>query len=502
MSKNHPAEEIAPNAGHLIESLRDFGYTLQSALADLIDNSLTAQAKNIEIVIHAGKSDAHIAVIDDGKGMDLPTLVEAMRMGGGGPLCHRADNDLGRFGLGLKTASLSQGRCLTVITRQNSRQKPIVRRWDIPYIQQTGKWCLLDDTTAIGAEYQREIETLDAGTAIIIEDLDRPTFLYADNQLDEHLGRSLETIRNHLSMVFHRFIEDGVTLKLGSTKLLPWDPFLKSMSTKLPEECLYLHKKSIIVRPYILPHHSKLTDEQHSLASGPNGWNNHQGFYIYRCGRLIVPGTWLNLQLRKEEHFKLARIAVDLPNSMDPEWHLNVMKSHVAAPAILRDEFKRIASDVRRQAAEVYRFRGERQVPSKSMPSRYVWRRENVRGGVRYCVDRTHPVLRSVLHCGCDHEKLLEDVIELIERTVPIASMLQEPAKSVDGSAEPVTPSELDAYIAIALHAEQFLVRAGYSLKDARDQVLSSEPFVRFRDALVAQLTNLGANTTKGESSK
>jgi hypothetical protein len=346
------------------------------------------------------------------------------------------------------------------------------------------------------------VEDAGAGTAIVIEDLDRPTFLRAGNQLDEHLGRSLETIRNHLSMVFHRFIDDGVSLRLGSTKLKAWDPFLKSLSTRLPEERLHFQKTLVAVTPYVLPHHSKLTDEQHDSAAGPNGWNDHQGFYIYRCGRLIVPGTWLNLNLRKEEHYKLARIAVDLPNSMDAEWHLNVMKSHVAAPAILRDEFKRIAGDVRRQAAEVFRFRGERQAPSESTPSRYVWRRENVRDGVRYRVDRTHPVLRSILHCGCDHEKLLEDVIALIERTVPIASMLQEPAKAVDGSVEPTNPADLDSYVAMVLHAEQFLVRAGYSPKDARNQVLSSEPFVRFREAVTAQLTKSQADAGKGRVSK
>ncbi len=129
---NSPAEEVSPNAGHLVESLRDFGYTLQSALADLIDNSLTAEATNIEVVVHAGKLNAHIAVIDDGSGMDKDTLVEAMRMGGTGPQSSRIEKDLGRFGLGLKTASLSQGRSVTVITRKSRRQKPLIRRWDIP----------------------------------------------------------------------------------------------------------------------------------------------------------------------------------------------------------------------------------------------------------------------------------------------------------------------------------------------------------------------------------
>jgi hypothetical protein len=486
---NSPAEKVEPDAGHLVESLRDFGYTLQSALADLIDNSLTAQAKAIEVIVHAGAQDSHLAVLDDGSGMDLPTLVKAMRMGGIGPLDRRFENDLGRFGLGLKTASLSQGRRVTVITRSDPGQKPLVRQWDIQYIHKSG-WQLLADITPIAQQYLQRIDSQRSGTAVVIEELDRPTYLHAGDNRDEHLGRTLETIRGHLSMVFHRFIEDGVIIKLGATKLQPWDPFLKSISTQLPIERLYLRTNPIDVTPYVLPHHNKLTDEQHAVAAGPKGWNDHQGFYIYRCRRLIVPGTWLNLQFRKEEHFKLARIAVDLPNSMDADWHLNVMKSHVAAPAILRGEFKRIAADVRRQAAKVYRFRGELQAPPNPTPNRYVWRRGNVRGGVRYHVDRSHPVIRSLIHGGCNHEKLLDQVIDLIERTIPIASMLQEPAKTLDGGIDADPSADLDSLAAMVLHAEQFLVRAGCSLKDARAQVLSSEPFVRFRDALISKLND------------
>jgi len=241
----------------------------------------------------------------------------------------------------------------------------------------------------------------------------------------------------------------------------------------------------------VLPHHTRLTDEQHEAAAGPNGWNEHQGFYIYRCRRLIVPGNWLNLNLRKEEHFKLARIQVDLPNSMDSDWHLNVMKSHVAAPAYLREDFKRIARDVRRQAADVYRFRGERQTPPEATPERFVWRRDSSRAGVRYRVDRTHPVIRALLHSGCEHEKLLERTIQLIEQTVPVASMLQEPARSLDGTVAADAPEDIAAFAAMVAHAEQFLIRAGIPPSDARSQVLCAEPFVRFRDAIVLYFDQL-----------
>lgn len=482
------AEEIQPDPGNLLESLRDFGYTLESALSDLVDNSLTANAKNIFIEVHA-ENDPYIAVRDDGCGMDLPRLIHAMQMGGCGPKTLREQTDLGRFGLGMKTASLSQGQSVTVITRTEGSTS-LVRKWDIPYIKETKKWNLLSDVSPVASSFLEKIEKQTSGTAVIIEKLDRPTFLRVNSkERDQHLGRVLETIRGHLAMVFHRFLESGVELRLGPSPVKPWDPFLRDKSTLLPPEQLTMGKNRIEVTPYVLPHHSKITDEEHTSAGGPHGWNAHQGFYVYRCNRLIVPGTWLNLKLRKEEHFKLARIALDLPNTVDEDWHLNVMKSHVAAPAFLRDDLRRIAGAVRREASAAYRFRGEKELPQESPPERFVWKRRNVRGGVRYQVDRSHPVVRALLHSGCEHEKILEAVIRLIESTVPIANMLQEPAGTLDGSVETVSDADIEKYAEVAAHAELFLIRAGTAQKAARDKVLSSEPFVRYREEISARLT-------------
>ena len=488
-----PAEEVNPDPRQMVESLRDFGYTLPSALADLIDNSLTAGAKHIEVVIDAGAgpSSAFVAVLDDGTGMDKQTLVEAMRMGTTGPLALRPETDLGRFGLGLKTASLSQGRCLTVATRTLRDRGPVTRRWDISHIQKTGRWQLLENPTSAAEEFVGKLASMSSGTAVVVEELDRATFLkVSPHQVDEHLGQALQAIREHLAMVFHRFIEDGIEIKLGATALMPWDPFLRGKSGQLPEERLILDGQGIMVVPFVLPHHSKLTDEEHTRAAGPRGWNEHQGFYIYRCRRLIVPGTWLNLGLRKEEHFKLARIRVDLPNSVDTQWQLNVMKSHVAAPAVLRDDFRRIASEVRRDASMVYRFRGEKVAPTHAPPERFVWKREEGRTGVRYGIDRTHPVVQALLHGGCDHGRTLGQVLELVERTLPIASILQDPPRALDGSVEAELPGKLDQYAEMVVHAEQFLIRAGRAPAEAREIVLLAEPFVRFREELRHRLEN------------
>lgn len=214
----------------------------------------------------------------------------------------------------------------------------------------------------------------------------------------------------------------------------------------------------------------------------------HQGFYIYRCRRLIVPGTWLNLRLRKEEHYKLARIRVDLPNTIDHEWQLNVMKSHVAAPAILKDDFRRIAADVRRQASEVYRLRGERQAPEQARDEHFLWRRTPTRTGVRYKLDRTHPMLQSLLNAGCLHDELLRSALALIESSVPIAAMLQEPRKAIDGAITTESPVDIDALVDMLLHAEQYFIRTGRNRIDARRLLLGCEPFTRFRELLVHRL--------------
>jgi hypothetical protein len=481
---DRPGEEIAPKPGDLIESLRDFGYTLPTALADLVDNSLTAKAKAIDIHLEVKGPDSYVAVVDNGHGMDQKTLVEAMRMGTKGPLAARSDNDLGRFGLGMKTASLSQGRRLTVVTKAAGKGT-LVRRWDVAHIRKSGKWELLTDTTAIAAPFVQAIDNMRSGTAVIVEDLDRATYLKVGaGEVKQHFGRVLDAVRRHLAMVFHRFIENGVTITLGSTALPAWDPFLKKQSTKLPAERFTLLGKTIDIIPYVLPHHSHLTDDEHAAAAGPNGWNAHQGFYLYRCKRLILPGSWLNLNLRKEEHFKLARIQVELPNSMDAEWHLNVTKSQIAAPAALRDEFARVARNVRAQAAEVYRFRGERHAPVNAPPHRFVWKRTESRVAVRYRIDRTHPVVQALLHGGCEHAQLLGEVLELIERTVPIATMLQDPVKSVEGAALEIDEKAAEKFVEMVLHAEHFLVSAGKPPAEARQIVLGAEPFVRFRDVL------------------
>lgn len=477
------AEEVMPNAGALVESLRDFGYTLPSALADLVDNSLTAAAEHISIIIDDSNSASHIAVIDNGSGMSLEKLIDAMRMGGEGPIAVRSDRDLGRFGLGLKTASMSQGRRLTVITK-DSETDVHNRCWDIDFISKNQKWQLLSDLSPTAHNYKHQLEDFRTGTIVIIEKLDRQGFIKSNKNQNEHLSRAIKDTREHLGMVFHRFIKEGVEIKLGETNIRGWDPFLFGKSTKAGEERLSLNGNSIDVSSYIMPHHSSFeSEDEYSLAGGPKGWTEHQGFYIYRNKRLIVPGTWLNLNIRKELHYNLARVMVDIPNSDDNYWQLNVMKSHVAAPAVLKDEFTRIASAVRTRANNVFRFRGERQIPTVAVNVVPLWKREESRSGVKYKVNRDHPAITALVKSGCEHQVILKEVIKLLEENLPIASMLQDPAKTLEGSLDP-DAQDIQLLKEMFLHTVAFLVSKGKSHPEAKNMVLRSEPFIRFAEKL------------------
>ncbi len=228
-------EDVTPRPGELIDSLRDFGYTLHSAIADLVDNSITAEAHKIAITVAPeGQRPAHIGVVDDGRGMSVETLVEAMRLGTKGPRATRAPGDLGRFGLGMKTASLSQGRSVTVITKR-AGEEPSGRCLDVRFVRDEKAWSLKAPDSRLAIEYAAIVDAQACGTAVIIEDLDRATFLKVPPaQLHEHLGMALSIVADHLGLVFHRFIADGLQIRIGEKTIAGWDPFLSGQSTALP----------------------------------------------------------------------------------------------------------------------------------------------------------------------------------------------------------------------------------------------------------------------------
>ena len=219
--------ELPPYAPTLIESTRAIGYSLEAAIADIIDNSIAAGASNVDLFFFP-IDEEYVAVLDNGRGMDENELTFAMQYGSKNPLEERSKEDLGRFGLGLKTASLSQCRVLTVVTKVDDLL--LARRWDIDYVSKTGKWSLLilDDNEIQKMPNIEQLIKYKTGTLVIWQKLDR--LKKGEINFEQELGRKIDNVSEHLSLVYHRYLsgETGIrklTIKINNMEIVPVDPF-------------------------------------------------------------------------------------------------------------------------------------------------------------------------------------------------------------------------------------------------------------------------------------
>jgi hypothetical protein len=448
-------DDVAPDASAMIESMRAHGYTLAAALSDLIDNSITAKSRNIWIDINWHPTLPWISLTDDGEGMTETTLVQALRLGSQSPIENRDKDDLGRFGLGLKTASFSQARRLTVISRRS--RKLSHRRWDLDYLQRpevTG-WQLLKSCHADTKKFHRNTglddRDLQHGTQVILEILDRISGEISVDQdvadREAHFNDEINRVREHLVMVFHQFLSRSRTrlrIYLNGSAIEPWDPFLVDhpATQEYEPESRSFNNRFVKVTGYVLPHHDKFEDKQdHKKASGPNGWNDQQGIYLYRANRLIVAGNWLHLGWQNEEHYKLARIRLDIPNNMDQEWQIDVKKSTATPPPVLRTWLKEYADAIRQAAMKVYRYRGNPpQRAPPSAPQVRPWKALRTGNDYHYKIDRKHPLLAPLIKSLSDAGKSeMEVLLKLIEETVPIEKIWIDRAENPDGHVAPLT---------------------------------------------------------------
>ena len=495
-SGEQPGEIVEPNASALIESLRALGYTTKTALADLIDNSIFASAKTVWLDFCWMKKDSYITLRDDGRGMGEEQLVEAMRPGTKGPLEERAKNDLGRFGLGMKTASFSQCRRMTVLSATGVG-KQASRSWDLDYVAETNRWQLLRNPPPSTSDIMHQLPKNVHGTTVIWENLDR---VLSSTGCDEEkgYGRFLDLgvqVKEHLAMVFHRYLQAGsLAIVVNGIELQGWDPYIakKDGAQTLPEEVLSFHGKNVVVRPYVLPHESKLSPEAHKAAGGPLGWNAQQGFYVYREGRLLLAGDWLGLgapgsvgPYRKEEHYKLARISVDFPSSLDEHWGIDVRKATARPPAALRDDFRRIAEATRRRAVEVYRYRGQGTAHDHA-PESFVWSEQRKSGKTRYVITRSHPLIMALESEGSSIKVRLNTLLDLIQETLPIPLIVIRNAEQADLQTTPYEDCTEEAIRRAAIVVLAALRECGTSDEQIWKRLAIMEPFNRFSQVIAA----------------
>lgn len=368
---------LIPSAKRLMESLRDIGYDATTAVADLIDNSIAANATEVAIDLVFEGVNSWVRVADNGTGMSEPILEEALRFGS---RREYSANELGKFGLGLKTASLSQCRRLTVATRQAGSSDIEIRQWDMGHVEETDSWeALRLDSAACRPEWISPLERA-PGTVVVWDQLDRMVSFKLPDGKAAHsaLGRLCREIEEHVSMVFHRFLAGEarrrlpLTIRINSNTVKPWDPFARSepLTQAFSSQTLRLRhgeqSHSVVIIPYVLPNETNFSSPAaRDRAAGPNKWNHQQGFYIYRNDRMIQSGGWNRLRT-PDEHTKLARIAIDFTSAADSAFGINVAKIRVLLPAGIRNELQAIASGVAQRADAAYRRNDAQVTPRRT----------------------------------------------------------------------------------------------------------------------------------------
>lgn len=414
---NKKVFEVNPNVGNLINSLRDIGYTFEVAIADILDNSISASAYNIQILAESTPSH-QVSILDDGSGMTEDELIEAMRLATKSPLDDRSEQDLGRFGLGLKTASFSQCKKLTVVSKKDNNLS--VMQWDLDYISKENKWLLLRPDLVIfeNNELFAQLKEATSGTLVLWQELDRIQKFNLSDELDK--------LRKHLSLTFHRFLERSGQKKLNilvnNLSLAPFNPFntQNNATQELDEEKLRLDDGIVTIQPFILPHHSKTTQQEFDQFATDDGYTKSQGFYLYRGNRLLIYGTWWGLHKMSDAH-KLVRIRIDIPNNQDSYWGIDIKKSTAKPVANIRGDLQRIISQVVEKGSRPFTGRG-RKIKDKTTVR--FW---NLRAGekeIQFILDNEHPVYQELIQMlDSDSKKLLDIYLKGIQAYLPLASI-------------------------------------------------------------------------------
>ncbi|MFI0826696.1 ATP-binding protein [Streptomyces roseolus] len=476
----------APDPAGMVASLSSLGYSLPTAIADLVDNSISANASNVEIDFTWAGSASWISVTDDGCGMSEEALVTAMTVAARGPSTKRSAHDLGRFGVGLKSASFSQSRRLTVATAAQGNWR--TRTWDLEVVERFGEWRLLHDpgqeTTELLTRLTRD---RNHGTVVLWERLSGyhgTSVSKSDEKTQQQFYAEAERTEAHLAMVFGRFLGRSARCKLWvrGSAVKPWDPFLTAHPSvqRLPRETLPLNGDSVRVEPYVLPTAQRLSEADYQAAAGPHGWLGQQGFYVYRRNRLILAGDWLGIRgLRREEKYNLARIAIDIPAEIDAEWGVDVRKASVVPPVALRGHLARIARHTRTVASQSARQRGRIAARAHGSPLRFLWkvRRDDQRISCR--INRSHPLVQAILDDPRQDAAAVRALLRLLEETVPVQALrvLHETDTLDDPEPFGGVQEADDDITAIARQVYEALVQQGRSPDEAREVLRAMQPF-------------------------
>lgn len=486
----------APDASALMATARSFGnYDLAGALADIIDNSITARASRIEIsCLYEDDQDCTVRIRDNGQGMDCDELRRAMCPASTHPEQQRPSDDLGRFGWGMKSASFSQCRILTVISRRDGELHGA--RWNLDDI---AEWQMDQFGDAEAAGLLRRPFDSPTGTELIWSNCDR---LSEGRSLTrEQFNDIISDARRKLSQIFHRYLGgDGgkfprLEIRLNGLPLEETDPFCQKHLATItkPEEPIPIRTDNgthtVLMQAFVLPHYSKLTAAEYEAFGGDEGYLRSQGFYVYRNRRLIISGTWFGLA-KHGELSKLVRVRVDIPNSLDEMWKITVDKSDAQLPSALKSRMKALVNGFRGTSHKVHRSKGAKLDTGGPVP---VWHRHVRNGVIRYSINREHPLMDTLVgRLGDTEESALAALLQMIETQVPVDSIGREVEAHSDQIQRGFTSrEEVVSFLRLSLPA--LMVEAG-SPAALRELLARTEPFASNMNVVESELKGLISN--------
>ena len=353
-------------------------------------------------------------------------LIVAMRYGSKNVNDQRAESDLGRFGLGLKTASLSQCRKLTVISKKNNVIS--AASWDLDFIIEQQGWSLkVYDYDEMVSQYNKaipgildQLNSYESGTIVIWEDFDK--MLEGASEPDNLFDEKISIARSHLELIYHNFLDktskNPIELRFNWLPLVAKDPFLTRHpgTQPLSEEKIDLEGHNIRVKPYILPYINKLSPEDINLLGTLDDLRNKQGIYVYRNNRLIIWGTWFRLDTKNELN-KLARIRVDIPNSLDHIWDIDIKKSTASLPNSIKQNLKFIVKRAIGSSERVYTYQGNKLINDEHD---HVWELRKTNEETFFKINKELLIYKAFLQSlSIDQAKQFNALIKLIEATVP-----------------------------------------------------------------------------------
>lgn len=474
-----------PKADALMGSMRSMGYSFESAIADVIDNSISALCTFVGLFFPSSPLDLKaVGILDDGNGMLKDVLFEAMRYGSSDSETERTDRDLGRFGLGMKAASLSQCRILTVVSKCNGEYCGYT--WDFNVIQEKKDWLVQEHNIAEIEQvpYFTNLDMLEHGTLVVWRDFDVIS-KSNDGRIYDFLNERKESLNKYLGLIFHRYLSESGKNKLsifinnGKVKYL--DPFLEShpKTTSKKERTIDIKdskgvERLIRIKPYVLPYITDLTEKDKQLVGGIEDLRVKQGFYIYRNKRLIIWGTWFGMKPRGELT-KNARVRVDIPNSLDDIWGINIMKQKAFIPKSIQNRMRKTVQDAMEISVSKQTHRGRKENVDDID---YIWDRMEGRNKTFYYqVNRDSKVFKFIREKISDEDAIYVDLlISEIEKNLPIQQLYID--KSNESIYNEVDENRYDEILQLGITLVDQIKSLGMkTLPQIIEDVMKSEPF-------------------------